>query len=75
MKQNTIDKHGRIIEKYRLTHNQSYKWGLLTSVNSRINKETRLPCTFGARMKCLMNWDVAARAKNLVRQILASKID
>ena len=35
MTQNTIDEHGRSIEKDRLTHNQSYKWGSGTSVNSR----------------------------------------
>eukprot|EP00957_Ditylum_brightwellii_P202248 15329300-Ditylum_brightwellii.AAC.1 len=26
MKQNTIDERGRIVEKDRLTHNQSYEW-------------------------------------------------
>ena len=28
MTQNTIDEHVRIVEKDRLTHDQSYKWGL-----------------------------------------------
>jgi hypothetical protein len=49
-KQNTIDKHGRIFKKDRLTHDQSFKWadGLGTSVNRRIRKEHLLPCMFWA---------------------------
>ena len=60
-KQNTIDEYGRIVEKDRLTHDQSYKWGSETSVNRRINKDLLLPCKFGACLKRLMNWAVAAR--------------
>jgi hypothetical protein len=37
--QNTINKFGRIIPKDRQTHNQSFKWSLGTSVNSRIKME------------------------------------
>ena len=63
MKQNTINKHGRIMEKDRLTHDQSYTWGSGTSVNSRVVKDSLLPCRFGACLKRLMNWTVAARKK------------
>ena len=75
MRQNTIDEHGRTIEKDRLTHDQSYKWGSGTSVNSRVNKDLLLPCKFGACLKRLMNWTVAARIKYPNKRILASKID
>ncbi len=34
-KQNTIDKHGRVIGKDRLTHDQSFKWSSGTSVNNQ----------------------------------------
>ena len=34
--QNTINKTGQIIGKCRFTHDQSYKWGSDTSVNSRV---------------------------------------
>ena len=34
MNQNIFDEHGRIIDKDRLTHDQSYKWGSVTSVIS-----------------------------------------
>jgi hypothetical protein len=37
--QNTIDEFGRVIPKDRLTHNQSWKWGSGTFVNSRVQKE------------------------------------
>ena len=39
MTQNKIDEYRRIVEKDRLTHDQSYKWGSGTSVNSRVYKD------------------------------------
>ena len=30
MKQNSIDECGKNVEKYRLTHDQSYKWGIFS---------------------------------------------
>ena len=75
MNQNTIDEHGRIVGKDRLTHDQSYKWISGTSVNSRVLKEDLLPCRFGACIKRLSNWAVAARRKHPGRRILATKID
>jgi hypothetical protein len=36
MEQNSIDEFGRIIQKDRLTHDQSWKWSSGTSVNSHI---------------------------------------
>ena len=61
MTKNTINEHGRIVEKNRLTHNQSYKWVSETLVNSRVDKDNLLPCRFGACLKCSMNWTVAAK--------------
>ena len=48
MKHDSIDEYGRIVEKDRLTHDQSYKWGSESSVNSRVNKDLLLHCKFGA---------------------------
>ena len=59
-KQNTIDEYGRIIEKDRLTHDQSYKWLSRTSVNSRVITEELLPCMFGACIKRIVNWTISA---------------
>ena len=75
MTQNKIDEHGRIVEKDRFTHDQSYKWGSGTSVNSRVDKGDLLPCRFGTYLKRLMNWTVAARKKFLGKKIMSSKID
>ena len=61
MKQNKIDECGRIVKKDRLTHDQSYKCGSESSVNSRVNKDLLLPCKFGACLKRLINWAIAAR--------------
>jgi hypothetical protein len=44
MEQNTIDKFGRIIQKDRLTHDQSWKWSSGTSVNSCIQKDLLQAC-------------------------------
>ncbi len=74
--QNTIDKMGKIIDKERLTHDQSYKWhGSGTSVNSRVAKETLMPCMYGSCLRRLINWTVAARRKYPRRRIMASKIN
>ena len=63
MRQNTIDEQGRIVEKDRLTHDQSYVWRSGHSVNSRVEKDALLPCMFGHCIKRIINWAVAARRK------------
>ena len=74
MKQNSIDEYGRIVEKDRLTHDQSYEWGSGSSVNSRINKDLLLPYKFGACLKRLMNWAVAARKKIQTKERLPPRL-
>jgi hypothetical protein len=59
-KQNTIDEHGRIVEKDRLTHNQSFKWSSGTSVNNQAWANKLLPCMFGACIMQIVNWVVTA---------------
>ena len=75
MKQNTIDEFGNIIPKDRLTHDQSYKWLSGTSVNSRVQFNSLLPCRFGACIRRIANYAVAARRKYPNRRILATKAD
>ena len=74
-KQNTINETGRIVDKDRLTHDQSYDWSVGSSVNSRVDKTQLLPCMFGACIKRLANWAVAARKEFPNRRILATKVD
>jgi hypothetical protein len=74
--QHTINETGKIIDKERLTHNQSYKWaGAGTSVNSRVIFKKLLPCLYGSCLRRLINWTITARRKYPNRCILASKID
>ena len=74
-KQNTINEHGMIIEKDRLTHNQSYEWASGTSVNSRVDTEQLLVNRFGSCLRRIINWVVSARIQHPGCPILASKID
>ena len=74
--QNTIDKEGNIIEKDRLTHDQSFKFsGSNSSVNSRLDITKLSPGIFGWVIKRLVNWIVTARRKYPNQRILATKID
>ena len=73
--QNTIDECGCIIQKDRLTHDQSWKWSTGASVNSRVKKDKLIPCRFGHAVRKMINWTVAARHKYPGRRILATKID
>ena len=59
-KQNTINKCGEIIDKKRLTHNQSmtYDRGSGTSVNGRVLWEELQECRYGY---CLL-WTIHATA-------------
>jgi hypothetical protein len=75
MEQNTIDEHGSIIPKERLTHDQSFKWSSGTSVNSRVDFDKLLPCQYGACLRRLANYAVAARRKYPNKRILATKVD
>jgi hypothetical protein len=75
MHQNTIDETGRIVEKERLTHDQSYMFGSGTSVNSRVRDDELMPCLYGACLRRLLNWACAARAKYPGIRIFATKVD
>ena len=71
----SINELGEIVPKERLTHDQSYKWGSGTSVNSRTKEEDLLPCIFGHALRRFINKVVAMRLKYPNCRILCSKID
>ena len=73
--QNTINEHGRIVSKDRLTQDQSFEWLSGTSVNIRVITEELLPCMFGSCIRWIVNWAVTTRRlfPNII--ILASKIN
>jgi hypothetical protein len=65
-----------IIEKERLTHDQSFVYhGSKTSINSCTDKSKLKPCIFVWVIKQPINWIVAACHKHQNCQILASKVD
>jgi hypothetical protein len=72
----TINKRGKIVEKDRLTHNQSFKWTKSgTSVNSHTDTDLLQQCKFGKCLTRLINWADVARRKYPNRRILAKKDD
>lgn len=73
--QSSINELGEIVPKERLTHDQSYKWGSETSVNSRTKEEDLQPCLFGHALRRFINKVVAMRLKYPNNRILCSKID
>jgi hypothetical protein len=76
MAQNTIDEFGRAVPKDRLTHDQSWKWGVSgTSVNSRVRKELLQETRYGFCIRRIVNWTVAAWRQYPNQKILATKID
>ena len=53
-RQETINEHGKIVPKQRLTHDQSYEFTSLgSSINSRVDKTKLTPCFFGWTLAAL----------------------
>ena len=73
--QYSINEYGEIIPKDRLTHDQSWKWGSGTSVNSRVKEETLSPCVFAHALRRFINKVVAMRNRYPEARIFCSKID
>ena len=73
--QNTIDKHGNIISKDRLTHDQSFKFSFKTSINSQTKPESLLPCVFGQAFRRHILQVVATRRKYPSARIYGVKVD
>ena len=74
--QNTISEHGEIIEKDRITHDQSFPGSSSKeSVNSRVIEELLSPCMFGhMHLRCI-HFIVGCRLRHPSTPILISKID
>jgi hypothetical protein len=72
----TINTLREIIEKDRLTHDQSFEWTKSsTSVNSQTDTDLLQQCKFGKCLLRLINWVVAARRKYPNWRILTKKDD
>jgi hypothetical protein len=75
VKQNTINEHGETTTKWRLTHDQSFKFQSGTSVNSRVRKERLANCMYGSALRRTLHAIVRYRARFPGTPILMAKFD
>jgi hypothetical protein len=75
MNQFTLDTGGEILDKERLTHDQSFKWQSRLSVNRRVKKESLQCCMYGLCLMRLLCWIVATRRKFPRAPIALQKIN
>ncbi len=73
--QNTINKRGEITPKNQLIHDQSWKWQLRPSVNSRVDTNTLMACYFGRAMRWLIKWAAVAKKLHPNKRFLGIKLD
>ncbi len=74
MHQFTLNASGDIIDKKRLTHDQSFKWQSGTSVNSRVDKDKLQRCMYGCCLMRLLCWIVAAQRKYPNKPLVLQKM-
>ena len=71
----TLDASGDIVDKERLTHNQSFEWQSGLSVNKRVIRERLQKCMYGQCLMHLLCWIVVARRKFPNKPIALQKND
>jgi hypothetical protein len=77
VEQATINELGEIVDKLRVTHDQSFNpvKGTRRSVNDRVNRELLTPCMFGRALLRHIHQVVALRHRHPDEIILQSKVD
>jgi hypothetical protein len=75
VEQNTIDEQGRITNKWRVTHDQSFKFSSGTSVNSRVKQTELLHCLYGWALKHFLHAIVYYRSKFPNTPLVMAKYD
>ena len=75
IEQNTITETGEIVEKLRLTHNQSKVFSSSTSVNGRVNKDALQDCIYGFCITRMVHYILALQRLHPFKRIFISKID
>jgi hypothetical protein len=73
--QKTIDEAGNTTEKWRLTHDQSFKFQSGTSVNSRVLKEYLARCMYGTALRRFIHAILLYRSKFSTTPLLMAKFD
>jgi hypothetical protein len=74
-KQFTLDVGVEIVDKERLTHDQSFRWQSGSSVNRRVIQDSLQHCMYGCCLMQLLCWIVAARRNFPKAPIALQKID
>jgi hypothetical protein len=77
IEQATINKRGEIVDKLRVTHDQSFNpvKGTRRSVNDRVHRDLLTPCMFGRALLRHIHQIVALRRRHPTTVILQSKVD
>jgi hypothetical protein len=75
LKQFTLNSGGEIVNKERLTNDQSFKWQSGLSVNRRVIRDSLQHFMYGCCLMQLLYWIVAARRKFPKAPIALQKID
>ena len=73
--QNTINELGEIIDKYRITHDQSFKFSSKTSVNDRVKREELLELIYGDAFRRIIHYIHSLRTRYPHKCILIGKYD
>jgi hypothetical protein len=77
VEQATINERGEIVDKLRVTHDQSFNpvKGTRRSVNDRVQRDLLTPCMFGRALLRHIHQIVALRNRHPTEIILQSKVD
>jgi hypothetical protein len=75
VKQTSIDESGKSIVKWRLTHDQSFRFESETSVNSRVEKEKLANCLYGNALRRFIHAIVIYRRRFPKTPLLIAKFD
>jgi hypothetical protein len=75
VKQTTINEFGESAIKWRLTHDQSFRFQSKTSVNSRVEKEKLADCLYGSALRCFLHAIVLYRRRFPTAPLLIAKFD
>jgi hypothetical protein len=75
VEQPTIDEFGQIVDKWRMTHDQTYCGPSATSVNRRTILEELHPCMYGFALLRLAHYIVDLRRRHPDKRIFIGKFD
>ncbi len=73
--QETINKHGEKIPKFRMTHNQSFLGPSGLSVNLRVDKTQLPPCMYSFVLSRILHYIADLRRRHPLKKIFLCKFD